>query len=139
MVPTDFPQVFPLRAAVHCEGNGGRYLRENVDLPRHSCKVLLVLENVLHWIFISRTELLTCSALQNSYNNIKQQAERITRSVITVRLKLVSITINQSHLCNYFFLKSKHFAISGKPACLHREYNYRCYLKSFTCLGDHVQ
>ena len=40
---------------------------------------------------LTRTELLTCSALQNSYNNIKQQAERITRSDIfstnTINLK----------------------------------------------------
>lgn len=47
---------------------------------------------------LARTELLTCSALQNSFTKIKDQAEGITR-----------------------------------------EYNYRCYLKAYTCLGDHVQ
>ena len=34
-----FTQVLPLRAAVHCEGDGGRHLWEDVNLPRHSRQV----------------------------------------------------------------------------------------------------
>ena len=78
-------------------------------------------------ILFVRTELLTCSALVNSYNNIKQQAERITR--LEDHFSLVP-------LVPLFLLPT---IDNLKWLLCGREYNYRCYLKSYTCLGDHVQ
>ena len=47
---------------------------------------------------LARTELLTCSALQSSYNKLKDQSESVSR-----------------------------------------DFNYKCYLKTYRCLADHVQ
>ena len=47
---------------------------------------------------IARTELLTCTALHNSYSKLKDHAETVTR-----------------------------------------DFNYKCYTKTYTCLADHVQ
>ena len=97
----------------------------------------VVLDNVLHGSSFSRTELLTCSALQNSYNNIRQQAERITRSVIFFITACTGVDHHQPKSSSPLFPKPKHYHQHQHQ--LHREYNYRCYLKSYTCLGDHVQ
>lgn len=47
---------------------------------------------------VARTELLTCSAIQSSYNMIKELAGNVSRG-----------------------------------------HNYRCYLKAYPSLGEHVQ
>jgi hypothetical protein len=84
--------------------------------------------------------LVTANAHQDRYFHYDLQSTvRDMEGGIYEKLSAYLGTFARTELLTCSALQSSLTRVQQEAEAISREYNYRCYLKKFTCLGDHVQ